>query len=63
MCLAKISLKNINGDKIVSENVTSVEVMEHKVIVTTLFNEQKEIDGNIKKVDFVNGHVILESLN
>lgn len=63
MCLAKVYLKRNNMDEILLENVTSVEISEKKLILTTIFRETKEIDANIKRIDFANSNILLELFN
>ena len=43
-----------------SEEVASLEIEKGKVLVKELFGGQKVIRANIKKIDFLNGKIILE---
>lgn len=64
MCLAKAFLKKDSKNELLLENVASLEAVGNKIILTTLFRETKEIEANIKMIDFAsNARVILESLH
>lgn len=60
MCLAKAFLKKNNKEEFLLENVTSVDIFDKKLILTTLLNETKEVEANIKRIDFENGNILLE---
>lgn len=60
MCLSKAYV-DINGRmEPLSEEVASLEIEKGKVLLKELFGEQKVIRANIKKIDFLNGKIILE---
>lgn len=63
MCLAKAYLKENNKDRLLLENVASIEISDEKLTLTTIFWETKEIAANIKKIDFANSNVHLEEVN
>jgi predicted RNA-binding protein len=63
MCLSKAYLAG-NGEKVlVMDDVGSVEIMDNKLLLKTLFGEEKEIAAEIKKIDFVANNIILEHIN
>jgi len=62
MCLAKAFLKKDGKDELLLESVASVEPSDENLVLTTIFRETKEIEANIKMIDFANSCIILESL-
>ena len=44
------------------EQVTSVDITDDKLVLKTLFGEQKEIVGKLRQVDFVASAIILEKV-
>ena len=61
MCLSKVYNKR-NGDlELLLEEVASVEIGRDRLTFKTLFGEQKEMEGNIKQIDFLTHSILLES--
>ena len=61
MCLAKAYM-DINGERgLLLEEVTSLEVKDDRLLLKTLFGEQKEIEASIKEIDFLTHNIILAS--
>jgi predicted RNA-binding protein len=61
MCLSKVYNKR-NGDlELLLEEVASVEIGQDRLTFKTLFGEQKEMEGNIKQIDFLTHSILLES--
>lgn len=60
MCLSKAYVDRNGRMEPLSEEVASLEIEKGKVLVKELFGEQKVIRANIKKIDFLNGKIILE---
>jgi len=59
MCLAKAYLQE-NGEKeLLLQEVALVEIENKKLILSTIFGEQKEIEADIKQIDFQNSNIIL----
>ena len=58
MCLAKAYL----GDEkeVLAEEVVTLRVQGGRLLLTTLFGEQREIAAGIKEIDFRNSRIILE---
>ncbi len=63
MCLAKAFLKKDNKEEFLIENVASVDILDKKLILTTILNETKEVEANIKRIDFENANILLEVCN
>jgi len=60
MCLSKAYVDRNGRMEPLSEEVASLEIGEGKVLLKELFGEEKVIRANIKKIDFLNGKIILE---
>ena len=60
MCLANAYLKRNNKKELLLENVASIEVSGKKLVLTTILSETKELEANIKKIDFTSSKVLLE---
>lgn len=60
MCLSKAYVDRNGRMEPLSEEVASLEIEKGKVLIKELFGEQKVIRANIKKIDFLNGKIILE---
>jgi predicted RNA-binding protein len=61
MCLAKAYVGSHGEKELLMEEVASLKVKGGKLLVTTLFGEEKEIEAGIKEIDFMSSSVILES--
>jgi predicted RNA-binding protein len=61
MCLAKVYLGGSVTDKPLMEEIISIKSEGGRLLVTTLFGEQREIDASIKEIDFRGSNVILEN--
>jgi predicted RNA-binding protein len=60
MCLAKAYL-GVSGEKeLLAEDVTSLKTNDGKLLLTTLFGEQKEVKANITEIDFKASSILLE---
>ena len=60
MCQMSVYLKEEDGQKLILENATLLEVTEKGATVTTLFEEPQTVAGaQVKKIDFLAGTVIL----
>lgn len=62
MCLAKVYVGSNNEKKLLMEEVASLKVEGGKTLLTTLFGEQREIEADIKEIDFMGSSIILENL-
>ena len=59
MCLSKVYVER-NGERgLLLEEVTSLEVKDDRLLLKTLFGEQKEIEASIKEIDFLTHNIIL----
>ncbi len=62
MCLSKVYVDTDGKRELMMEEVASIGFEKNKLLVKTLFGEQKEIKANIKQIDFVTNSIILENL-
>ena len=60
MCLSKAYAGRDGKMELLFEEVASLQIEKGKVLLKTLFGEQKEVSGNIKEIDFLGGHIFLE---
>lgn len=62
MCLSKAWVNRDGERELLMEDVAFIEVEGGKLLLKTLFGEQREVEANIKKIDFLNHNIILENL-
>jgi len=60
MCLAKAYLQEKGGKELLLQEVALIEIEDKRLRLSTIFGEQKEIEADIKQIDFQNSNVILE---
>ena len=59
MCLSKAFVEKDGKRELLLEEVTSLEVKDDKLLLKTLLGEQKEIEANIRAIDFLTHNIIL----
>ena len=62
MCLSKAYIDRNGKRELLMEEVASVEIEDKKLLLKTLFGEQKEIEANIRQIDFLTHSIFLENL-
>ena len=62
MCLAKAYVSSNNEKELLMEEVASLKVEGGKLLVATLFGEQREIEANISEIDFMASSIVLEKV-
>jgi predicted RNA-binding protein len=60
MCLAKAYLGTDGEKELLIEEIASLKTGDGKLLLTTLFGEQREIEASIKEIDFRNSSILLE---
>jgi len=60
MCLAKAYFKEGDEGEPILENVASLEVKDHSLVLTTIMKETREIEARLSSVNFRNGSIVLE---
>ena len=63
MCLSKVYVERQGKRELLMEEVASVGVKGDRLLLRTLFGEQKEIVANIREIDFLSRSIILENLD
>ena len=62
MCLSKAYVDKNDNRELLVEEVACVEVEGDKLLLRTLFGEQKEIWANIREIDFLSHSIVLGNL-
>ncbi len=63
MCLSKAYVDKNGNRELLMEEVASLEIEGGKVLLKTLFGEQREIGANIKEINFLTHILVLENLS
>ena len=59
MCLSKAYLLKNGERELVMEEISSVKSEDGKLLLKTLFGEQKELEAGIKEIDFMTHNILL----
>jgi len=60
MCQTSVLMEQDGSEELLLENVTGLEVLESGLVISTLFEGQKELAGvAIRRIDFNEGKVFL----
>jgi predicted RNA-binding protein len=59
MCLGKAYLEADNKRELVMDSIASIEINDTKLRLSTIFGDQKELDAQIKQIDFEGSRIIL----
>jgi predicted RNA-binding protein len=62
MCLSKAYVDTDGKRELLMEEVASIEFKEGRLVVKTLFGEQKEIKADIRQIDFLTHTIVLGNL-
>ena len=60
MCLAKAYLKGQGVREVILEDVAFVKIADKRLFLSTIFGEQKEIEADIREIDFEKASITLE---
>jgi len=60
MCLAKAYFRKDSEKEILMEEIAFMEVRNKTLLLKTIFGEHKEVEANVKKIDFTNSSILLE---
>ena len=63
MCLSKAYVEISGKRKLLMEEIASLEMKDDKLLLKTLFGEQKEIGANIRHIDFLTHSIILGNVD
>ena len=62
MCLSKAYVDRNGKRQLLMKEVASVKIENEKLLLRTLFGEQKEIEANIRQIDFLTHSIFLENV-
>lgn len=62
MCLAKAYVGSNGERELLMAEIASLKAEDGKLLVTTLFGEQRELEADIKEIDFMASSIILENV-
>ena len=62
MCLAKVYIGNDDERELLMEEIASLKMEGGKLLMTSLFGEEREIEASIKEIDFMGSRIVLESV-
>ncbi len=61
MCLSKVYVDSNGSRELLMEQVASADIHDGKLLLKTLFGEQKEIAAKIRQIDFMTHRMIVVS--
>ena len=62
MCLSKAYIERNGNRELLMEEVASIDFKDDSLQLKTLFGEEKEVHGRIKRIDFMTHNIILEDV-
>lgn len=62
MCLSKAYIDRNGKRELLVEEVAFVQVKNGKLLLNTLFGEQKEVKASIRQIDFMTHSILLEDV-
>lgn len=62
MCLAKAYLSENGKRELLMQEIAYMGVGDGKLLLRTLFGEQKEVEAKLREIDFATSSIILEKL-
>ena len=62
MCLSKAYVDRDGKKELLMAEIASVKIEDEKLLLRTLFGEQKEIGADIREIDFLTHSIFLENL-
>jgi len=62
MCLSKVYVDRDGERELLAEEIASMEIKGEKLLVKTLFGEQKQLEANIREINFLTHSILLDSL-
>ena len=60
MCLSKAWFKGESTEKAIMENIAKIRIEDGKVILRSLFGEERTEKATVEEVDFTHNSIILE---
>ena len=62
MCLSRAYVAKNGNKEMLLEEIISVQIDGKKLLLKTLFGEQKELEASIREIDFLGRSILLENL-
>lgn len=59
MCLAKACIKENGQEELVMDGIALMKIENDRLILNSIFGEQKEMEARIKEIDFVHHSITL----
>lgn len=59
MCLSKAYVERRGKKELLMEEIVSVEIKDGRLLLKTLFGEQKEVGANIREINFLTSSMVL----
>ena len=59
MCLSKVYVDRNGKSELLMEEIVSLEVVDKKLLLKTLFGEQKEIGADIREINFLTHSIFI----
>ena len=63
MCLSKVYVDEGDKEGLLMEEIASLKTKGKKLLLKTLFGEEKEIEARIRQIDFMTHSIFLENMN
>ncbi len=60
MCLSKAYFERDGSRELLMEEVASIDIQDDKLLLKTLFGEEKEVAANIKQINFMTHDILLQ---
>ena len=62
MCLARAYIGNDDETELLMKEIASLKMEDGKLLMTSLFGEEREIEASIKEIDFMGSRIVLENV-
>ena len=59
MCLSKAYIDRNGKRELLMEEIASLEVVDGRLLLKTLFGERKGMGANIREIDFMTNRIVL----
>jgi predicted RNA-binding protein len=61
MCQPKVYLKTGGEEKEYLKDIIALKIEDEKIVLKTLLDGEKVVNGRIEEIDFLKGKVVIES--
>ncbi|MBN2547356.1 MAG: CooT family nickel-binding protein [Spirochaetes bacterium] len=63
MCMPSVWIKNNSGEEQIFAETATLRFDDNKIVLSTIFGDEKMIKAEIDKIDFVNSKIFLKQAN